>query len=387
MEDAHGRIGVGGVGGHHRGGLQFDQFVVHHRRRRGARDPPVPAPADPFPRAPSATTPASPPPPSGSGTSPPWPSAASSRGRWSVPRPTSTCQLDGRGQRPQDRGGQCRRPVLGHRQPAGHPERHQHRRRPGRGVLHLRQLRRGRAGPEPGRPRRDRGPQICPPTSCPTSTARSLSRAGGRRGCSSTSRTSSGTSTTDKVGTVIADLPSTLADWAGEKYVMEKVGYKIIYDQQYADTQTDFTQNVIAMKNAGVKVHLPRPDAGVVRLGPVEGPGSAELPPQGGARCRHLLERADPGLGGRGRRQRLLPRPERLALPRGGRVHHPGRRHLPPLGERGLARLGRPTCSPCTHGTRPRSSSRPSRTPDPTPAGARSSRPCPRSPRSTATTS
>jgi ABC-type branched-subunit amino acid transport system substrate-binding protein len=63
-----------------------------------------------------------------------------------------------------------------------------------------------------------------------------------------------GTSTIHKVGTVIADLPSTLADWAGEKYVMEKVGYNIIYDQQYADTQTDFTQNVIAMKNAGVKV-------------------------------------------------------------------------------------------------------------------------------------
>jgi ABC-type branched-subunit amino acid transport system substrate-binding protein len=57
-----------------------------------------------------------------------------------------------------------------------------------------------------------------------------------------------------KVGTVIADLPSTLADWAGEKYAMQKAGYTIIYDQEYADTQTDFTQNVIAMKNAGVKV-------------------------------------------------------------------------------------------------------------------------------------
>jgi branched-chain amino acid transport system substrate-binding protein len=63
-----------------------------------------------------------------------------------------------------------------------------------------------------------------------------------------------GTATVEKTGTVIADLPSTLADWAGEKYVMQKVGYDIIYDQQYADTQTDFTQNVIAMKNAGVKV-------------------------------------------------------------------------------------------------------------------------------------
>jgi branched-chain amino acid transport system substrate-binding protein len=57
-----------------------------------------------------------------------------------------------------------------------------------------------------------------------------------------------------KVGTVIADLPSTLADWAGEKYAMQQAGYTVIYDAQYADTQTDFTQDVIAMKNAGVKV-------------------------------------------------------------------------------------------------------------------------------------
>ena len=35
---------------------------------------------------------------------------------------------------------------------------------------------------------------------------------------------------------------------------MEKVGYKVIYDPTYAVTQTDFTQNVIAMKNAGVKI-------------------------------------------------------------------------------------------------------------------------------------
>jgi ABC-type branched-subunit amino acid transport system substrate-binding protein len=56
------------------------------------------------------------------------------------------------------------------------------------------------------------------------------------------------------VGTLVGDLPAPEADWAGEKYVMEKVGYKIVYDPTYPDTQTDFTQNVIAMKNAGVKV-------------------------------------------------------------------------------------------------------------------------------------
>ena len=63
-----------------------------------------------------------------------------------------------------------------------------------------------------------------------------------------------GISALQHVGTLVADLPSPEADWVGEKYVMNKVGYKVVYDALYGDTQTDFTQNVIAMKNAGVKV-------------------------------------------------------------------------------------------------------------------------------------
>jgi len=59
-----------------------------------------------------------------------------------------------------------------------------------------------------------------------------------------------------KVGTMIADLPSAQTDWAGEKYVMEKVGYKVIYSANYGVANTDFTSNVIAMKNAGVKILL-----------------------------------------------------------------------------------------------------------------------------------
>ena len=61
-------------------------------------------------------------------------------------------------------------------------------------------------------------------------------------------------SSVKKVGTLVANLPSPQADWAGEKYVMEKVGYNVVYDQTYGETQFDFTPNVIAMKNAGVKV-------------------------------------------------------------------------------------------------------------------------------------
>ena len=53
---------------------------------------------------------------------------------------------------------------------------------------------------------------------------------------------------------LVGDLPSAQHDWAGEKYVLEKVGYKIIYDQTYGVAQTNFDQNVIAMKNAGVKI-------------------------------------------------------------------------------------------------------------------------------------
>ena len=53
---------------------------------------------------------------------------------------------------------------------------------------------------------------------------------------------------------LVADEPSAIAKWAGEKAAMESVGYSVIYDQQFGITQTDFTQNVIAMRQAGVKI-------------------------------------------------------------------------------------------------------------------------------------
>ena len=55
-------------------------------------------------------------------------------------------------------------------------------------------------------------------------------------------------------GAMVAGLPSAEADWAGEKYALGKVGFKVIYDPTYTVSTTDFTQNVIAMKNAGVKI-------------------------------------------------------------------------------------------------------------------------------------
>ena len=55
-------------------------------------------------------------------------------------------------------------------------------------------------------------------------------------------------------GAFLADSPSATQTWAGEKYVAEKTGFKFVSEQTYATTQTDFNQQVIAMKNAGVKI-------------------------------------------------------------------------------------------------------------------------------------
>ena len=56
------------------------------------------------------------------------------------------------------------------------------------------------------------------------------------------------------IGALIANPPSSQAQWQNEKYAMRKVGYQVIYDHTYDQTQVDFTQNVIAMRNQGVKV-------------------------------------------------------------------------------------------------------------------------------------
>jgi branched-chain amino acid transport system substrate-binding protein len=61
-------------------------------------------------------------------------------------------------------------------------------------------------------------------------------------------------STVKKAGALIANEPSAIAQWEGEKAALEHVGFDVIYDQQFPITQTDFTQNVIAMKNQGVKI-------------------------------------------------------------------------------------------------------------------------------------
>ncbi len=106
--------------------------------------------------------------------------------------------------------------------------------------------------------------------------------------------------------------------------------------QSYGDTQFDFTQNVIAMKNAGVKVLFIDQMAEVYASALLKDLVQQNFHPMvvlGAATYSHA---ADPGRRRGGGGQRLLLRPERLALPGWGPGRHPGGGHLPPLGQRGL---------------------------------------------------
>ncbi len=58
----------------------------------------------------------------------------------------------------------------------------------------------------------------------------------------------------DHAGALVADYGSAETTWVGEKAAMGHLGYKVVYDSTFPVTQTDFTQNVVAMRNDGVKI-------------------------------------------------------------------------------------------------------------------------------------
>jgi len=55
-------------------------------------------------------------------------------------------------------------------------------------------------------------------------------------------------------GAIVSSLPSAQTTWAAEQRAMDSLGYKVVADPSYTVTQSDFTQDVISMKNAGVKI-------------------------------------------------------------------------------------------------------------------------------------
>jgi len=54
--------------------------------------------------------------------------------------------------------------------------------------------------------------------------------------------------------TIIANLPTTELAWANEKAAMQHLGYTVVLDPALPATTTDFTEQVVAMKNAGVQI-------------------------------------------------------------------------------------------------------------------------------------
>ena len=138
---------------------------------------------------------------------------------------------------------------------------------------------------------------------------------------------------------MVAGLPSAETDWAGEKYVLNKVGFKVIYEPTYTVSTTDFTQNVIAMKNMGVKILFVDPMAASYASSLLKDLNQQNFHPVvilGAATYTNTLVARLRRPGGR---QRRLPPAERLALPRPGRQDPPGGGHLPQVGPGGVAGL------------------------------------------------
>jgi branched-chain amino acid transport system substrate-binding protein len=57
-----------------------------------------------------------------------------------------------------------------------------------------------------------------------------------------------------RTGALVADYGAAETIWDGEKAAMNHLGYKVIADPTFPTSQTDFTPNIIAMKQAGVKI-------------------------------------------------------------------------------------------------------------------------------------
>ncbi|HLG91719.1 MAG TPA: ABC transporter substrate-binding protein [Acidimicrobiales bacterium] len=56
------------------------------------------------------------------------------------------------------------------------------------------------------------------------------------------------------VGTLVSNVPSSVASWNNEKAAMRSLGYNIVYDQTINPLTTDFSPYIAAMQQAGVKL-------------------------------------------------------------------------------------------------------------------------------------
>ena len=186
--------------------------------------------------------------------------------------------------------------------------------------------------------------------------------------------------------TIIADLPSTELAWDNEKKAMQHLGYTVLYDPALSPTTTDFTEQVVAMRNAGVQILFleqePQNYASAIfrdldeqNFHPVVVLGAPSYSTQLIANAGGPLRSTGPTWSRRPRSTWARTRPRSPPSPRSTRGYNGSRRGSPR------------TSSPSPGGCAVSSSSMHCATRDRTRAGDRSSRRCGRSPCSTAATS
>jgi ABC-type branched-subunit amino acid transport system substrate-binding protein len=57
-----------------------------------------------------------------------------------------------------------------------------------------------------------------------------------------------------KVGAIYGDVPASVASYQGWKAAAESAGYKVVYERGFSPTETDFTADVVRMRQSGVKM-------------------------------------------------------------------------------------------------------------------------------------
>ena len=117
------------------------------------------------------------------------------------------------------------------------------------------------------------------------------------------------------------------------------MGYKVIYVHQTPETQTDFTANVIAMKDAGVKLLFLDQLPEIYTVGDPQGSCPAVVPSSGDSGGGELQQCAGHQLRWCRQRRRRSRQPECVVLPGTGQLCDSCGRHLQQVGEDRLTRL------------------------------------------------
>ena len=172
--------------------------------------------------------------------------------------------------------------------------------------------------------------------------------------------------------------------WNNEHATMDHVGYKVLYDPSLPPSTSDFTANVVAMKNAGVEILFLEQEPGNYASAVIRDLDSRTSTPSW-SWGRPLTTSSGGQLGRTERDRRGLSRTGGVAVPGRGPGSHSGGGHVQYLGAYGGSRLHPDffTLLGWLSGSR---SPKRSATPAPIRAGARSSRLSGTSPASPAAT-